>query len=679
MTAANKVTEDIQKLEATAIIELYEIDVTELKDSDGIPGKDILRFHAGTNDISQEIVWQGNIYIPFPIIIDGFNTSGRGTIPTPSIKAANITSILSSYIHSYGDLIGAKVTRKRTLAKYLDNYCLLTGDSLGGVCTVDSSINTFELCTSARGGWDSGTSKCTIKSKTDCIDSHSGSSWDVYNHETCSTAGGIWHSNNNSIWVNWGPEDLKTTIGSGDDSPIPPHGHTITLTQSQIYNLVSGSSSSLTINTGYFTKTGHYFVGNVDSINASGGITGISIVNAGAGYELTNQSLALEDVVPSALQIDQDASDHTHDFTIISDADLNALYEIQVGKRDHLIVETNITKGHSHKVSIYYDASTSSEFSIEYLDGYQDAFNTYLAGAHGTALTIKPGTTYNKAAISITKDSNDGHILTTSLNNISQGTAQPYYNVGGTWIACSSSNTIRLSDDADNSRINESSTLTIGGSNYTVSSSFSSGSNNFKILGSIYTGSAVSFTYTTPGKGYAVGSNIYFSYTPNKHRHKAVIEWDSTNEKLYASSISLGSYYDIPPTFEHNMPLNISSDIEADFPEDIYYIERKVRENKIFVELELASSMDVEGVNLPSRKLVQNSCPWKYKGTECTWSSSSVFVTKNNSYTGATSANDDCGKTVESCRMRFGYNSADLSNPLNVELPFGGFPGAHNY
>lgn len=679
MTAANKVTQDVQKLEPTALVELYEIDITDLKDTNGMPGKDILRFHAGTNDIAQEVVWQGNIYIPFPIIIDGFNTTGRGTIPTPSIKAANITSSLSSYLRHYGDLIGAKVTRKRTLIKYLDSYCYINGDSASGKCTVDSSINTSGLCSSARGDWDVSTSKCTIKSKTDCIASHSGSTWSVYTHTLCNTDGGIWHSNNNGNWTNWGPTDLKTTIGSGASSPIKPHYHTFTMTHDQIHSLVDGSVSSVTLNSDYFEKTGHYFIGNVDSVDSNTGITGISIVNAGAGYELTTQRLALEDVTPSALEIDQDSSDHTHDFTITSDEQLNALYEIQVGLRDHLVVETNVTKGHSHRVSIYYDASTSSEFSIEYLDGYKDAFNTYLLAAHGTALVIKSGIDYKKAAIDITKDTDDGHILTTSFNHTSQGTLEPYCNVAGTWISCGSSNTVKISDNSDNSRINNSSTITIGTTNYSVSSSFSVGTNNYKTLGSVYTGSSTSFNYKTPGEGYSIGDNIYFSYTPNKHRHKMEIKWDSINEKLYTSSVSLSSYYDTPPAFELVLPTDISSDFSADFPEDIYYIERKVKENKIFVELELASSMDVEGVNLPSRKLVQNSCPWKYKGTECTWSSSIVFVKKNDSYSGASAANDDCGKTVESCKMRFGYNSADLSNPLNVELPFGGFPGAHNY
>ena len=62
---------------------------------------------------------------------------------------------------------------------------------------------------------------------------------------------------------------------------------------------------------------------------------------------------------------------------------------------------------------------------------------------------------------------------------------------------------------------------------------------------------------------------------------------------------------------------------------EIFYIERKVSENGIFIEFELVSSFDTQGVKLPRRTVIAARCPWKYKDTEqggCDWSSNSRFT-----------------------------------------------------
>lgn len=58
-------------------------------------------------------------------------------------------------------------------------------------------------------------------------------------------------------------------------------------------------------------------------------------------------------------------------------------------------------------------------------------------------------------------------------------------------------------------------------------------------------------------------------------------------------------------------------DVFAEFPRDIYFIDRKTTENKSVIEYELASVLDVEGIQLPNRIVLSTRCPWSYRGDGC--------------------------------------------------------------
>lgn len=115
------ITSEIQKLEPSAVIELFVLDLT-------LFNQGIVRFHAGTNELLRQVVWQGNVYEPYPIIVEGFEFTGNGQSPRPKLRVANVKGTITALILSYQDLIGAKVTRKRTLAKYLDAVNFATGN-----------------------------------------------------------------------------------------------------------------------------------------------------------------------------------------------------------------------------------------------------------------------------------------------------------------------------------------------------------------------------------------------------------------------------------------------------------------------------------------------------------------------------------------------------------------------
>lgn len=100
----------IQELEPGAIIELFELEL------DG----ETLRFHAGTNELFEPVTWAGNQYLPLPIQAEGFEVNGSGQVPRPRLRVANIDGIISQALQDGQDLTGCKVTRRRTLARYLD-------------------------------------------------------------------------------------------------------------------------------------------------------------------------------------------------------------------------------------------------------------------------------------------------------------------------------------------------------------------------------------------------------------------------------------------------------------------------------------------------------------------------------------------------------------------------------
>lgn len=109
-------------------------------------------------------------------------------------------------------------------------------------------------------------------------------------------------------------------------------------------------------------------------------------------------------------------------------------------------------------------------------------------------------------------------------------------------------------------------------------------------------------------------------------------------------------------------------DPTAEFPREIYYVDRKVTETRDVVEFELASAFDLAGVRAPKRQCIGNICQWEYRSTECGYTGSSYF--NENDQAVPTLAADVCGKKLSSCRARFGSTA---------ELPFGSYPGIGTY
>jgi len=120
----SSVFEDLVSSSPFAIIELFEIELSQT-----IHGSDeIYRFHNGVNQktTAGDVIWRGNTYYALPIEADGFEYSGNGQLPRPKIRVANLLGSISTVLASVNeitfgnDLTGARVTRIRTLSRFLD-------------------------------------------------------------------------------------------------------------------------------------------------------------------------------------------------------------------------------------------------------------------------------------------------------------------------------------------------------------------------------------------------------------------------------------------------------------------------------------------------------------------------------------------------------------------------------
>ena len=109
------------------------------------------------------------------------------------------------------------------------------------------------------------------------------------------------------------------------------------------------------------------------------------------------------------------------------------------------------------------------------------------------------------------------------------------------------------------------------------------------------------------------------------------------------------------------------------FEDEVYTVDRLVLQSREACEWELASVFDLSEVAAPRRQVLADRCQWSYRRHDgsnfvytkatCPYTGSACFDEDD----GSTSAeNDKCGKTIDSCKARFGNNAV---------LPFGAFPG----
>lgn len=107
--------QDLQRPYVGEVITLFQLDCTMLTSGS------ILYFTSTVESDGSEVVWNGQTYTPVEIAAEGFEYNGQGSFPTPTLQLSNVTNIASALVIANQDLIGAKLTRIRTLKTYLDD------------------------------------------------------------------------------------------------------------------------------------------------------------------------------------------------------------------------------------------------------------------------------------------------------------------------------------------------------------------------------------------------------------------------------------------------------------------------------------------------------------------------------------------------------------------------------
>lgn len=131
-------------------------------------------------------------------------------------------------------------------------------------------------------------------------------------------------------------------------------------------------------------------------------------------------------------------------------------------------------------------------------------------------------------------------------------------------------------------------------------------------------------------------------------------------------------------TFSKFLDTGSDPDTDARFADDIFILNKKIKDDGEVVQWELAAAMDVEGAVLPGRQIVRDYCDhttrqWNgsafvYTNATCPWGTG-VGQTQAYDKEGNTCAAADevFSKRLDTCcRVRFGQNA---------ELPYRGWPG----
>ena len=113
--SSSKISEEIQKLEPSAIIELFELKLTL-----AVNGVDqTYYYHAGTNELKSNIVFNGVTYVAAPVQVKGFDKKTKGTLPRPTFSVANADNAITNLMLLYNPL-NAELKRIQTHKKFLD-------------------------------------------------------------------------------------------------------------------------------------------------------------------------------------------------------------------------------------------------------------------------------------------------------------------------------------------------------------------------------------------------------------------------------------------------------------------------------------------------------------------------------------------------------------------------------
>ena len=101
-------------------VELFTFDASSIPTLDGTGVGGLYRFCSRAIN-GTTVLFGGNVYTGIGIEAEGFETAGKGRLPSPKLRISNIDLWASTLINSLGDPLGATITRFLTFDRYLDN------------------------------------------------------------------------------------------------------------------------------------------------------------------------------------------------------------------------------------------------------------------------------------------------------------------------------------------------------------------------------------------------------------------------------------------------------------------------------------------------------------------------------------------------------------------------------
>lgn len=135
----SKIQEQLQSLSPSAFVEFIELDMTPKE----VGSANKYYFRAETNELNANVVWQGIEYLAWPLEISGFDKQAGGALPRVRVKLANKSGLLTTLMLNFNGLMGSKLTRRRTFAKFLDAVNFTGGVNADADPTVELEADIF--------------------------------------------------------------------------------------------------------------------------------------------------------------------------------------------------------------------------------------------------------------------------------------------------------------------------------------------------------------------------------------------------------------------------------------------------------------------------------------------------------------------------------------------------------
>ena len=122
---------ELLKTQVPEVIDLFSVNISALLPS-GSSDQATYYFTNWSKTNGQDVAYKGITYTAIPLDTKGFELKSTGQLERPAITFANIGLALTGLANTYDDLVGAKVSRLRTLSTYLDGEPKADPDAFWG-------------------------------------------------------------------------------------------------------------------------------------------------------------------------------------------------------------------------------------------------------------------------------------------------------------------------------------------------------------------------------------------------------------------------------------------------------------------------------------------------------------------------------------------------------------------